>query len=216
MSGRRNLLSWMPLHVADWLASETVAELVSECGGAGESVFLRLLCRQWRNEGAGLPADPRKLRALTVATPKEWAKAWAILAPAFPVDSDGMRRNPRLSAEWAAVTGHRAKLSENGAKGNARRWNDEGEGDAGAIADPSPRDPEPVAGRSPGDRSGLASGSHPNPNPNPNPNEEPDGLRARAVSCSDGAPVFELVRGGGDRGAGVESVGAILARVVAS
>jgi uncharacterized protein YdaU (DUF1376 family) len=87
----------MPLHVSDWLTSETV-RLV---GLAGEAVYLRLLMMQWKNEGDGIPCSPDELRDLVSAPLKVWNAVWPRLEPHFPVDPDGRRRNVRLNNERA-------------------------------------------------------------------------------------------------------------------
>lgn len=109
MSTKFNL-SWMPLHVADWLGSESVAMM----SPATECAYLRLLMYQWRSDDGALPADPTKLQALTRLRGKAWSTAWEALAPLFPEGPDGRRRNPRLAAERSAVVARRGQQSEAG------------------------------------------------------------------------------------------------------
>jgi len=65
--------------------------------------YRELLDAQW--DMVALPEDPRELRMIVAATPKEWSTCWRLLESKFPVFSDGRRRNPRLET-------HRIKAVE--------------------------------------------------------------------------------------------------------
>lgn len=151
----RNPMDSMPIHIGDWISSETVALL----GPAGESFYLRLLMHQWKNEADGLPVDPELLRRLSGASPKEWRAAWAMLERHFPVCEDGKRRNPRTENERQFALDRRAKRSAAGSAGNKKRWHGDhesppdgpdgdGESDGDAIAMRSQKPRNPIAPRS--------------------------------------------------------------------
>lgn len=113
MSRRTDTLASISIHVADWLASSTVAVI----GLVGEAIYLRLLMHQWQSAGEGLPADEEELRALARADEKAWTKAWNKLERHFPVDPDGQRRNPRMHREWQFCLANSMRRAQNGAKG---------------------------------------------------------------------------------------------------
>ena len=110
MSKRSYDLSWMPLHVADWRASDTVRVLSL----AGKGAYMELLMSQWRAEDDGLPPDDADLRRIVGWAGKGWDAVWQLLAPHFPIGPDGKRRNPRVEAERAKVLGHRMQQSNAG------------------------------------------------------------------------------------------------------
>jgi len=117
----RDPMDSMPLHVNDWLTSQTAKLL----GRAGRDIYLTLLCHQWKAEDDGLPSSPELLRRLVDATPEEWAEAWPLLERQFPTGDDGQRRNSRLHNERgyyvakkeAGKAGGEAKASKSLANG---------------------------------------------------------------------------------------------------
>lgn len=56
--------------------------------------YRELLDAQW--DMSTLPEDPRELRLIVAATPKEWSTCWPLLESKLPIFLDGRRRNPRL------------------------------------------------------------------------------------------------------------------------
>ncbi len=74
--------------------------------------YITLLCVQW--EQGSLPADPKRLEAISPGVAAEWAE----LEGKFPVGEDGKRRNPRLEKERA----YRDSRSAAGKAAAAARW----------------------------------------------------------------------------------------------
>lgn len=82
------VMPWFPWWITDQLHVMRGWPLI------GRAVYRELLDIQWLD--GSLPADPEKLRALVGATSTQWWAAWCHIEPAFPVTSDGTRRNPQL------------------------------------------------------------------------------------------------------------------------
>jgi hypothetical protein len=90
-----------------WLAG------VAEFSDAEQLSYLRLLCHQWLRQG--LPAETAYLRRLAGKGVTE-----ALLAK-FPIDPDGLRRNPRLETVRADQRERIARKRLGGAMTNAKR-----------------------------------------------------------------------------------------------
>lgn len=75
---------YMPLYVRDFLTS-TLGWTAEERGH-----YLTLLMVAW--DRGGIPAELEQIERLSPGV----ASAWPMLADKFPVDEDGLRRNPRL------------------------------------------------------------------------------------------------------------------------
>jgi uncharacterized protein YdaU (DUF1376 family) len=84
MSDELRVDVYMPLYVRDFLTS-TFGWTAEERGH-----YLTLLMVAW--DRGGLPADLEQLERLSPGV----TSAWPMLADKFPVDVDGLRRNPRL------------------------------------------------------------------------------------------------------------------------
>lgn len=164
---RKNDLSWMPLHVADWLGSATVARLSL----AGRAAYVTLLCHQWRNEGEGLPVDPEALRRMVGWQGRGWPQQWAIMSAQFPEDPDGRTRsNGRLENERSAVAKARQPHVENGRKGGeatARKHRSDDNYGRQVKQKVSAFDAtQVVENQRKASSAGAAAVQHPNPNPN--------------------------------------------------
>lgn len=110
----RDTMENISIHVADWIASETVSLL----GLTGEAIYLRLLMHQWKNEEDGLPAEPDALRRLTGASAQQWKSAWSLIERHLPIDpTDGRRRNIRMLSEWQYLRDRRDGYRQRGGKG---------------------------------------------------------------------------------------------------
>ncbi len=85
-----------------------------------KGVYRELLDAQW--ELGGLPADGAELQKMIGATNAEW-RCWAGLVEAkFPIDSDGLRRNPTTEAHRAKSLRIRERNRAGAEKTNAERW----------------------------------------------------------------------------------------------
>jgi hypothetical protein len=83
-------------------------------------IYRELLDCQW--ELGGLPAAATELQALIGATAIEW-KYWAAsVSKKFPIDADGLRRNPTLEEHRAKSLAIRERNRAGAAKTNAQRW----------------------------------------------------------------------------------------------
>lgn len=84
---------YFPFWSNDWLLSESRAALDLDAQG----VYVLLLCLQWRHKG--LNHSPITIRKAAGIHHRVFPRIWGQLAPLFPVDTDGRRRNPRLEEE---------------------------------------------------------------------------------------------------------------------
>jgi len=112
-----------------WLAG------VAEFSDAEQLSYLRLLCFQWLRQG--LPAEIEKLRRLAGKGVTE-----ALLAK-FPVEADGLRRNPRLETVRAEQRARIEKKKEQRRNAANKRWHPDGNATAmrphnGSIAGAMP------------------------------------------------------------------------------
>ncbi|MDA8348390.1 MAG: hypothetical protein M0038_06255 [Pseudomonadota bacterium] len=106
-------LFMMPWFPRDFLAATRGWPLISR------AIYRELLDAQW--EQGGLSAEPTELRILIGATPAEWRIGWPQVAPKFPKDADGLRRNQRLEEHRAKAVVIAHRRAESGRKGgNAR------------------------------------------------------------------------------------------------
>jgi uncharacterized protein YdaU (DUF1376 family) len=113
-----NSLPWYSWYPGDFL-NATRGWSILEKGGYREA----LDC-QWAI--GGLPADLEEFRRAIGANAREWRLIWSKIEPKFPVDEDGLRRNPRLSREQARGDQLSAKRAELGRLGAAKRWQPDG------------------------------------------------------------------------------------------
>ena len=88
---------YMPLYVRDFLTS-TFGWTAEERGH-----YLTLLMLAW--DRGGLPAELEQIERLSPGV----TSAWPLLADKFPVDTDGMRRNPRLEKHRTRCVGLKEK-----------------------------------------------------------------------------------------------------------
>jgi len=102
-------------YVRDWLADAKVRAMTNDARG----VYIDLLAYCWV-EGA-LPVDAAQLARIARLTPSEFRRIWPQLVPCF-VKSDRGWIQKRLERERSKQREHRAKQSENGAKGAEARW----------------------------------------------------------------------------------------------
>lgn len=84
---------YFPFWANDWLLSESRAALDLDAQG----VYILLLCLQWRHKG--LNDSPIMIRKAAGIHHRVFPRIWGQLAPLFPVDTDGRRRNHRLEEE---------------------------------------------------------------------------------------------------------------------
>jgi hypothetical protein len=120
--------------------------------------YIVLLITQW--EQGSIPASPERLPLISPGVDG----CWATLEPKFPIDADGLRRNPRLEAHRARATQLKQARSAAGAKGNETRW-----GSRDGIAKGSQRDRTATDLRV---ANSIAKPSPPSPSPSPIDKEE--------------------------------------------
>jgi uncharacterized protein YdaU (DUF1376 family) len=139
-----------PVWVQDILLSQDYRLMTSAQRGG----YVTLMFECWQDSHCSLPADDEQLRLLSMMTRKEWVGA-EIVRSRFQVHPEISSRltHPRVYEIWSQEQDYRAKCSESGKRGNARRWG----GDGQAIA-----------------RQSLPS---PTPSPSPTP-KDPDSARA--------------------------------------
>jgi uncharacterized protein YdaU (DUF1376 family) len=112
-NGEPKTLAYWPMFARDWLLDDDVLLM----SAAARGIYVQLLNRQWTLAGKGLPDDLAGLVVLADTTEDEFAKAWPMVEPCFPVGEDGRRHNPRMVKEWAIACGlHARKASGGGGK----------------------------------------------------------------------------------------------------
>lgn len=82
-------LPWRPHYVDEFARHVRGWPLVAQ------AIYLQLCDHQWSENG--LPAEPERLRVLVGGCrTREWSRGWPYCETEFPIDADGMRRNPGL------------------------------------------------------------------------------------------------------------------------
>jgi uncharacterized protein YdaU (DUF1376 family) len=100
----------MPL-ATDAYVADTM-HLTTEEHGA----YLLLLIATWRNNGAPLPDDDKRLGRIARATPARWKRLRPVLEEFFDISADGWRQK-RLEKEWRYVSQRLEIKRANGRKG---------------------------------------------------------------------------------------------------
>ena len=108
-------LAWFPVYPGDML-SETRGWPLTARGA-----YYELLAAQW--DTGVLPRDPRRLRQLVSATPREWRSVWPLVQSKFPIANTG-RQNPTLEARRREAHELRARRRAGAQQTNAARWGD--------------------------------------------------------------------------------------------
>lgn len=84
---------WMPFAGSDFYGSQSVKLMDPDA----EAAYMRLLWEEW--ESGSLPADPEQVAELLPRKfQRRWKAIWTQIEAKFPL-SDGVRRNPRATAE---------------------------------------------------------------------------------------------------------------------
>jgi uncharacterized protein YdaU (DUF1376 family) len=109
MSAEAPNLFMMPWFPRDFLAATRGWPLISR------AIYRELLDAQW--EQGGLSSDGGELRSLVGASTAEWRTGWPRVAPKFPKDADGLRRNRRLEEHREKALGIARKRAEAGKLG---------------------------------------------------------------------------------------------------
>jgi uncharacterized protein YdaU (DUF1376 family) len=114
-------LSWMPLHVDDYLSATTTRlESAAEHGS-----YLLLILGYWK-KGGPLANEDESLRRMAMATRDEWPARRLVLERFFDCTTDpSVWRHDRIEHELEHARRVVAKNSENGKAGNAARWGKE-------------------------------------------------------------------------------------------
>lgn len=104
----------MPWYPSSFAASTRTWPLIAR------GVYHELLDISW--DAGGLPAEAKQLQAMIGATSQEWAKAWPLVEPKFPICDDGMRRNPRLEEHRAEAIELHRKRHQSAKDAAAAKW----------------------------------------------------------------------------------------------
>lgn len=120
--------TWMPLLVDKYLGDTT--HLTTEQHGA----YLLLLMAMWKRDGRLSVADGQ-LAAITRLQPTRWKAHKPVLMEFFTVTGEHITQK-RLNEELQRAKEVTKAKAEAGAKGAAKRWHRDGEGDSTAMADP--------------------------------------------------------------------------------
>lgn len=107
-------LPFLPWFPADFLSSTRGWPVTAK------GVYRELIDAQW--EMGGLPADPVKLQQMIHATDAEWRHWAALIETKFPIDADGLRRNPTTEKHRAKSLAIRQRNKAGADKTNAKRW----------------------------------------------------------------------------------------------
>ena len=96
-----------------WASPDVQAMDLHEVGA-----YLSLMSAAWLSDRPGcLPDDDDKLRRWARMTREQWSESRATLLQKFPIQEDGVRRNPRLYREAEKAESFRVSQSEKGRKG---------------------------------------------------------------------------------------------------
>jgi uncharacterized protein YdaU (DUF1376 family) len=120
--------TWMPLLVDKYLGDTT--HLTTEQHGA----YMLLLMAMWKRDGQLSVADGQ-LAAITRLQPARWKVHRPVLMEFFTVTDEHLTQK-RLSEELERAKRSTEAKAEAGAKGAAKRWQRDGEGDGRAMAEP--------------------------------------------------------------------------------
>lgn len=107
--------TYRPHFYKDWIASSAVRQMSFTARG----IYHELLDVQW--EDGSIPEAERAIRAILRCSEKEWSEFAPFVDECFPVDTDGLRRNPHChearDERVGAAERMRQKNTENGKKG---------------------------------------------------------------------------------------------------
>jgi uncharacterized protein YdaU (DUF1376 family) len=107
-------LPFLPWYPADFLSSTRGWSVTAK------GVYRELIDAQW--ELGGLPKNPAELQRMIHATDAEW-RNWSVKIEAkFPIDTDGLRRNPTIERHRAKSLVIRDRNRAGADKTNAKRW----------------------------------------------------------------------------------------------
>lgn len=121
-----------PLYVDDLISDGAVDAMTNEELG----IYLRLLCKAWKEEPVGtIPNDDRVLANWGKTTAANWKKCRAGVLRAFADLGDGRLHQKRMRSEWAKLLAYRESKSKAGRKGMGSRWHGDNKGITGDITD---------------------------------------------------------------------------------
>lgn len=120
--------TWMPLLVDKYLGD--TSHLTTEQHGA----YLLLLMAMWKRDGQ-LPVADGQLAAITRLQPARWKAHKPVLMEFFTTTGEHITQK-RLNEELQRAKRSTEAKAVAGAKGAAKRWHSDGEGDSTAMADP--------------------------------------------------------------------------------
>jgi len=120
--------TWMPLYVGDYLRD--TGRLTTE----GHGAYLLLIFDYWTS-GKPLPDNDQQLAAIARLPLPRWKALRSVLAAFFQV-GDGIWRHKRIDDELANSRNLTDERSKAGAKGAAKRWQRDGNGNDKTIAKP--------------------------------------------------------------------------------
>ena len=115
----------MPLFFGDLLAATPTWD------GEERSLYVLLLAYQW--SAGPLPADPKKISKMCQYDQKNFAKLWKTVSTKF-VEGEGGLVNERLEEHRQKANEISNKRANAGAKGAAKRWQEEKQTDSKPIA----------------------------------------------------------------------------------
>lgn len=109
-------------------------------------IYIRLLCKAWKEEPVGtIPDDDRILANWGKTTPAVWKRAKPSILRAFRAGDDGRLHQKRMESEWQKLLAHREERSRSGKKGADGKWHKPDAGDGKQMAEPSKSHQKPMA-----------------------------------------------------------------------
>lgn len=134
---------FLPLFFGDLLAATPTWE------GEARALYVLLLAYQWT--AGPLPADPKKIAKMCQYDAKTFMRLWATVGKKFIETDDGLV-NSRLEEHRVKAKAIAEKRASAGAKGAAKRWQDDKQTDSKPMAnaiDLSSHPSHPIPSQSP-------------------------------------------------------------------
>jgi uncharacterized protein YdaU (DUF1376 family) len=109
-------------------------------------IYIRLLCKAWKEEPVGtIPDDDRILANWGKTSASGWKRAKPAILRAFRSAEDGRLHQKRMETEWQKLLEYRAERSRAGARGADKRWHNDSSANGSAIVLPSSSHEKSVA-----------------------------------------------------------------------
>ena len=116
--GKTAIQEWMPFYGDRFLKDFAVVGM----SDTARLLYIVLLWRQW--ESGGIPSETQVVMRISTLGTRNFTRAWPEVAPMFPVDSDGLRRNQTLAGHRDRALGKIENYRANADRMNQSRSRD--------------------------------------------------------------------------------------------